>query len=65
MCFVSSRCGFLAQENGGAGSWVVLIAGFGDPDVTKCIGSEDVDDPTEIPELSWSCESNRTKAKSC
>lgn len=58
-------CGVFAQENGGDERWVVLISGFGDPDQTKCYASEDVEDPTEIPVLNWSCELTLVIASSC
>ncbi|CAN0287084.1 unnamed protein product, partial [Ectocarpus sp. 6 AP-2014] len=45
-----------AQGSNKQGNWVVLVAGFGLPDEIKCIGSNDVEDPTEIPETSWYCD---------
>lgn len=63
---VASSCfGLVAQENGGVGRWIVLVAGFGGPDEIKCYASTDVEDPTEIPKMSWTCESNSMKASSC
>lgn len=60
ICVAPSYCGFLAQEIGASGRWVVLLVAFGGPDETKCAASKDVEDPTEIPKLSWTC-----KAFSC
>eukprot|EP00752_Nemacystus_decipiens_P010130 g9028.t1 len=46
------------QITEGVGRWVVLVAGFGAPDEIKCVASSDVEDPTEIPVMSWSCDLN-------
>lgn len=59
---VASSCfGLVAQENGGVGRWIILVAGFGGPDEIKCHASTDVEDPTEILKMSWTCESNSMK----
>eukprot|EP00903_Cladosiphon_okamuranus_P015531 g14339.t1 len=44
------------QESGDAGRWVVRIIGYGAPDEIKCIASKNVEDPTVIPKLSWTCD---------
>lgn len=46
----------LQATEGTNGSWVLTVIGSGGPDEQKCIGSEDVEDPTEIPSTSWACE---------
>lgn len=52
---------FLPQETGDAsaqGSWVVVLAGPGGLDETRCIATEDVEDPTEISSADWMCKSS-------
>lgn len=59
--FPSSMVSFLPQEGGDAsvqGSWVVVLAGPGGLDETRCIASEDVQDPTEISSADWMCKSS-------
>lgn len=43
------------------GNWAVVLTAVGSQGLTKCIGSQDVDDPTEVPEARWSCESHLIK----
>lgn len=62
ICCAPSCFGPVVQESGVAGRWVVLVVGFGAPDEVKCIASNDVEDPTEIPKLSWTCEFNLLEA---
>jgi len=56
--FSFAKHGLIPQETGDAGaqgSWVVVLAGPGGLDETRCIASEDVEDPTEISRADWMC----------
>lgn len=56
----------MTQETGGTsadGSWVVVLVGPGGLDETRCISSQDVQDPTEISSANWMCESSLAKGR--
>ncbi|CAN0031619.1 unnamed protein product [Scytosiphon promiscuus] len=57
-----------ATGNSDEGHWAVILTAFGTTGETKCRGSEDVYDPTDIPQARWYCdlegEGNFVSAKS-